>query len=98
MTQQARRLDLSLAGVAATDDNARALSLPFVAGQQVDVEFTASPQTKQISTRLGRKPLGWLVTRVRGGVSALYETASDASTLTLVHTGGAAVSVSLWVY
>jgi hypothetical protein len=81
-----------------SDDTRAAAALPFVSGRAVEVSYTASPQTVQLSHRLGRKPTGYLVTRTTGGLSSLVETASDQFTLSLEHTGGAAVTVSLWVY
>lgn len=80
------------------DDTRLATALPFNGGRAVDVAFTASPQSVQVSHRLGRKPSGYIVTRTTGGLSSLVQTAADQYTITLEHTGGAAVTVSLWVY
>ncbi len=93
-----RRLSLEPEAVAFADDSRPATALPFNGGRALNVAFTASPQSVQLSHRLGRKPTGYIVTRTTGGLSSLVETASDQYTLTLEHTGGAAVSVSLWVY
>jgi hypothetical protein len=87
-----------MASLANVDDNARAVALPFTAGQAAQVTFTALIVSVDLAHKLGRKPLGWLVTRVRGGPASPYETASDARILSL--TCGVAVDtiVDLWVY
>ena len=93
-----RRLSSEPEAVAFADDTRPATALPFNGGRALSVAFRAAPQSVQLSHRLGRKPTGYIVTRTTGGLSSLVETASDQFTLTLEHTGGAAVLVSLWVY
>ena len=93
-----RRLSTELDQVATYDDARRSASLPFVNGRAIDFVFTASPSSAKIDHKLGRAPTGWIVTRIVGGVSATEELASDTLTLTLQHTGGASVTVSVWVY
>lgn len=87
-----------MASLANVDDNARAVALPFTAGQAAQVTFTLALPTVNLSHKLGRKPLGWVVTRVRGGGVTPYETASDDKILTLVGVVGLDTIVDLWVY
>lgn len=93
-----RRLSTDMVAIGAADDVRAAVALPFAGGRALSLSFTASPQTQTAAHRLGRTPSGWIVTRVTGGLSSLVETARDDLTISLQHTGGATVSVDVWVY
>lgn len=58
--------------------------------------FTLSVGNNVLNTRLGRSLQGWVVARVLGAPTALYEVSSDTSTLTL--NSSAIATISLIVF
>lgn len=86
---------LSQALQAARAAQATANASPLAASSQASgVVFTAG-QTVRVPHGLGRAPEGWLVAYATGSAPALYASVSDASYITLTHSGASTTRVTL---
>lgn len=73
-------------------------AIPFIARGRAVVVTIGAGATVPVPHGLGYKPQGWLVCRATGSAPALFEVAIDTRHVTITHSGGAATTVTLWVY
>lgn len=93
-----RRLDLDRPSEATATDVALATANLLNGAAKLTVAFDASPQDRLIAHGLGRRPRGWIVSRVFTAPWDAFEVSSDDLYLTIRNVGAAAYSGEILVF
>ena len=73
------------------------MGCPFLRGVPVEVELVHGI-AKTVAHRLGRQPVGWIVTDASGDYPSVRRDSWDAQYLTLTQHGVGTARLRLWVY